>query len=172
MSPPREGEAPAEPGSLPSRKHPAHGVDFDSDKPTIVFVTVCTKDRQPWLASPGVHNLLREVWIRADAWHVGQYVIMPNHVHLFASPNLRREGEAPAEPPSLEAWIRYWKSQFSKRHGDRSHRWQPDHWDGRLRTSESYRDKWEYVRWNPVRHDLVSDADAWPHQGKIHDLVW
>ena len=29
------------------RKHPAHGVHIDLGKPTVVFLTVCTKDRYP-----------------------------------------------------------------------------------------------------------------------------
>ena len=86
MNLPREGEAPAEPKLFPARKRPAHGVNFDPGKPTIIFVTVCTKKRRPWLAVPSVHALLREVWTVADVWLVGQYVIMPDHIHLFASP--------------------------------------------------------------------------------------
>jgi len=172
MKSPREGEAPAEPPSLPARKHPAHGVNTNSDHGAIVFVTVCTKNRQPWLADPFVHAVLRQVWLAADAWLVGQYMIMPDHIHLFASPNPRWEGEAPAEPPSLDKWIQYWKSQFSKRHGNFVHRWQTGHWDRRLRTDESYGNKWEYVRSNPVRHKLVTDQKEWPYQGKIHDLAW
>src|ERR1051326_2834423 len=168
-----EGEAPAEPKSLPSRQHPAHGVRSDSHDPIIIFLTVCTKDRSPWLANAEVHSLLREVWSGADAWLIGQYVIMPEHLHLFAAPNPVWEGEvreglatpvgAPAEPPSFDSWVRYWKSQFTKRHGNVEHQWQPDHWDRRLRREESYAGKWEYVRNNPVRHALVSDSGLWPH---------
>jgi hypothetical protein len=36
------------------------------------------------------------------------------------------------------------------------HRWQTDHWDRRLRSDESYAEKWEYVRCNAVRHGLVA----------------
>src|SRR5437870_5293667 len=54
--------------------------------PTIVFLTVCTKDRRPWLATDETHDLLREVWIASAAWLVGRYVVMPDHVHLFARP--------------------------------------------------------------------------------------
>jgi putative transposase len=119
---------------------------------------------------------LRQVWIIADGWLVGRYVILPDHLHLFAAPNPKWEGEAPAEPPieppALDAWIRYWKSQFTKQHGNSSHRWQTDHWDRRLRTGESYADKWEYVRNNPVRHGLVAGADAWPHQGELNGFGW
>jgi putative transposase len=168
----REGEAPAKPQGSPTRKHPAHGVRSDNERSTIVFLTLCSKDRQPWLADEQVHRLLRKVWSEADAWLVGRYVIMPDHIHLFASPNSSWKCKTPTEPPSFDNWVRYWKSQFTKIHGDASHRWQTDHWDRRLRSQESYADKWDYVRNNPVRHGLIGVANEWPYQGKLHDLIW
>jgi hypothetical protein len=44
-----------------SRKKPAHGVHIDPSRPTVVFVTVCTKDRHPWLAQAENHVALRTV---------------------------------------------------------------------------------------------------------------
>src|ERR1700722_13377912 len=89
----------------PVRRRPVHGVEIHDSEPTIVFITICTKDRSPWLASPDVHELLRQVWSEATAWMVGRYVLMPDHLHLFASPG---------QPEFLlERWITYWKSQFS-----------------------------------------------------------
>ena len=154
--------------SLPVRKRPAHGVLGSISEPTIVFVTVCTKDRGCWLATPDCHDLLREVWREAAAWRVGRYVIMPDHVHLFASP-----ADQEVSPfVSLEKWMDYWKSLFSKRKADEHCRWQRSHWDRRLRRSESYAEKWEYVRDNPVRHGLVERADDWPFQGELFELRW
>ena len=133
-------------------------------KPTIVYDTVCTKDRQPWLKNDDVHSLLQEVWTEAEAWAMGRYMIMPDHIHFFA-------GFAGSLIP-YENWVRYWKSQFSKRHKNTSHRWQTDDWDTRMRTWKQYDEKWEYVRWNPVRHELVDHPDEWPFQGTIHELRW
>jgi putative transposase len=149
---------------VPQRQHPAHGVFPSASAATIVFLTVCTKDRRPWLATPERHALLRAVWSEASAWLVGRYVLTPDHLHLFA-------GLGPQELP-LDNWVRYWKSRFSKRQGNHGQRWQTDHWDTRLRTEDSYEEKWEYVRNNPVRHCLVSRAEDWPYQGKIHSLRW
>ncbi|MBI3919804.1 MAG: hypothetical protein HY318_00195 [Armatimonadetes bacterium] len=130
----------------------------------IVYLTVCTKDRRGWLATDKNHALLVKVWTEATAWLVGRYVIMPDHIHLFAVP-----GQMEIE---FDNWVRYWKSQFSKQHHGHSHRWQTDHWDTRLRSSESYEEKWEYVRNNPVRHGLVERSEDWPYQGEIHVLPW
>jgi putative transposase len=146
------------------RRHPAHGVQIQSTLPTIVLLTVCTKGRQRWLASNENHALLRSIWRAATSWRVGQYVLMPDHVHLFAAP------DKPEVP--LDNWVRYWKSQFTKAHGVRAHRWQVDHWDRRLRSGEGYAEKWEFVRCNPVRHGLVARPEDWPFQGMVFELEW
>jgi putative transposase len=149
---------------MPTRKHPAHGILLDNSNFPIVFLTVCTKHRQPWLAAKNVHDLLYETWKRADAWLVGRYVVMPDHIHLFAAPS--------ASPRPFDNWVRFWKSQFTKAHQVREHQWQADHWDTRLRSWESYDSKSMYVSNNPVRHGLVSKSMDWPFQGQLNELRW
>jgi len=136
----------------------------DSDGPTIVFDTICTKDRIPWLANPTCHTLLCQVWVESSAWLVGRYVIMPDHIHLFAAPNVRNI--------DFDSWVAYWKRKFSLAAQNPSLRWQRDHWDRRMRSNESYAEKWDYVRNNPVRHGLVGNSDDWPYQGELNILTW
>ena len=126
-----------------SRKTPAHGVRIDPWHPTIVLVTVCTKDRRRWLASPENQMALHRVWEDAQAWLVGRYVLMPDHLHLFAAPGRM---EIP-----LDNWVRYWKSRFTQARDCPTQEWQAGHWDTRLRSGESYEAKWWYVLNNPVR---------------------
>ncbi len=147
----------------PSRQKPAHGIRITSNAPTIVFLTVCTKDRIKILDNDSTHNLLVKIWRDSDAWLAGRYVLMPDHIHLFASPN--------GEKSSLEMWVRYWKSIFTRQRDGESI-WQDGHWDRRLRSSESYEQKWEYVRSNPVRHGFVGRWQDWKYQGEIHELYW
>jgi len=128
------------------------------------FDTICTKDRTPWLATAEVHLLLRKVWAEAEAWLVGRYIIMPDHIHMFAA--------ATCEEIEFKNWVKYWKSQFTKQHKVASHRWQTDDWDTRMRTGEQYEEKWEYVRFNAVRHELVSRPEEWPYQGILNELRW
>jgi hypothetical protein len=45
--------------------------------------------------------------------------------------------------------------------------WQRGFFDHVLRNDESYGDKWNYVRENPVRAGLVSNPDEWPYSGEI-----
>ena len=45
--------------------------------------------------------------------------------------------------------------------------WQRGFFDHVLRSDESYAQKWNYVRQNPVRAGLVANADDWPYSGEI-----
>jgi putative transposase len=135
----------------------------------IIFITLCTKDRQPHLATEIMHTLLREVWADAERWCVGRYVILPDHLHLFCAP-------APENETPLASWIRYWKSAVSRQwHAlveTSTPLWERHFWDRQLRSGESYNQKWDYVRQNPVRHGHCTHPDHWPHQGQIHELRW
>jgi REP element-mobilizing transposase RayT len=147
-----------------ARRKPAEGVLIDSHQPTIVFVTACTKDRAPWLACEEAHHLLTDAWRQAAAWLAGNYVLMPDHLHLFAAP---RDLSF-----TIEQWIAYWKSQFSKAHDHADWLWQANAFHHRLRDDESYSQKWLYVQENPVRAGLVKEIGQWPYQGTIHELRW
>ncbi|HEY8748815.1 MAG TPA: hypothetical protein VIM11_12620 [Tepidisphaeraceae bacterium] len=147
-----------------ARNVPAHGVYRRLNRSTVVFLTICTRDRRPYLACDPIHELLIKVWTDADKWLVGRYVIMPDHIHLFASPASREF--------SFDSWVRFWKSQFTRQVKLVEHRWQTDHWDRTLRDGESYQEKWNYVRENPVRLGLASVADDWPYQGELNYLPW
>src|SRR5206468_3553927 len=101
------------------------GVFISLHQPTIVYLTVCTKDRIPWLANARVQQTLEEVWRAADAWLVGYYLLMQDHLHLFCAP---RDINV-----LLTTWVKYWKRQFSCRHLPETGDWQRKGWDTRLR---------------------------------------
>ena len=71
---------------LPQRRHPAKGVIEDDRTPTLIFLNVCTANRTPWLADQYVHERLVQIWRSAKHWEVGPYILMPDHLHLFARP--------------------------------------------------------------------------------------
>jgi len=48
--------------------------------------------------------------------------------------------------------------------------WQREFFDHVLRSEESYAEKWEYMRQNPVRAGLAMSAEDWPFQGEVHPL--
>lgn len=91
---------------------------------------------------------------------------MPDHIHMFAMPDLT--------PMPLGKWVATWKSlaarQLVASAGAVAPVWQRDYFDRYLRTTESYGEKWEYVRLNPVRAGLVTNEEDWPYQGVINKL--
>jgi REP element-mobilizing transposase RayT len=134
-----------------------------------LFVTTCTAGRRPLLAGKIAQDILEEVWVKSaiiDGWFVGQYLLMPDHVHLFAVPAL--------EAKPLAVWMKSWKSISSRRLTARSAFippiWQNDYFDHFVRNPDAYRQKWEYVQQNPVRQGLCQQSTAWPFQGTLHDL--
>ena len=148
------------------RKHPVHHPAVEQhNRAVIIFLTVCTRQRRRILASDEVHTALLKAWELAGHWHVGRYVIMPDHIHLFCSPALR-------DAENVTVWAAYWKRLVSQRLTGLQPLWQKDCWDTQLRQHESYGEKWEYVRDNPVRAGLVSRPEEWKFQGVIHHLPW
>lgn len=153
---------------LPDRKTPVHlPVRATLNRAMIVFVTVCTERRKPILSRSKAHRLLLEAWRKADSWHVGWYVIMPDHIHLFCAP-------AKWEYPALKKWVQYWKALVSRSWlwPDEQPIWQKSFWDTQLRKGERYGEKWEYVRQNPVRKGLAVRPDEWPYHGEMNMLTW
>ena len=149
---------------LPRRKNPASGVHIQLGQSNIVLLTIATEQREPWLACELAHELLQQTWSEATAWLVGDYLLMPDHLHLFCAPrNLHF---------TIEEWIGYWKRQFSRKHGNQNWKFQSRGWHHRLRDGESYSQKWIYVQENPIRKALVQRIEDWPFKGRIFDLMW
>ncbi len=150
--------------SREARRHPAHGVYISPDKPTIVYATICCEDRKPWLASDKHLDILLDIWNDTSHWVVGQYVLMPDHLHLFAAPQ-----ESAVE---FDDWVKYFKSQFTQRNRQKHFEWQTDHWDTRIRSAQHYEEKSIYMYNNPVRAGLVTNASDWKYRGVVHELRW
>jgi putative transposase len=125
----------------------------------VVFLTVCTKNRKSWLARTDAHELLRSIWVNARDWGVGPYILMPDHLHLFASPGLLTR--------SFDRWITLWKARFTIRFSKERFGWQQSAFHHRIRTYEDREAKLKYIQQNAVRAGLVKDIGDWPYQGEI-----
>ena len=132
------------------------------------------------LASNDIAAIMAAEWRDArdrHGWVIGRYVIMPDHVHFFC------RAELAAKP--LPIFMQKWKQWTSKRMareigvagmGRRGLKgsgtvWQEEFFDHVLRSRESYAQKWQYVKENPVRAGLVKNFDDWPFQGEIESLM-
>ena len=85
-------------------------------------------------------RFLREIWQRSadhDGWWVGNYILMPDHVHLFARPEIGAR--------RMANWVQMWKSVSSRQIAAALFIdppiWQADYFDRYLRSSENYAEK-------------------------------
>ena len=148
----------------PERGAPAKGVHIVLGRPNWVFLTVCTENRSPWLAQSAVQQVLHQIWQhQATAWLVSDYVLMPDHLHLFCAPRDLKF--------TIERWISFWKDRFAKA-GLELGVFQDGGLHHRLRDKESYAEKWLYVLENPVRKGLVERPQDWPFCGRVHEIRW
>jgi REP element-mobilizing transposase RayT len=133
---------------------------FDCYDPPLYFVTFNTEKRRKTLATPEIHERLITFARVGEARGVGlgRYVVMPDHIHLFVRGNLDFV---------LSQWVRLLKRELSKAIVVAPPHWQSGFFDHLIRNSESYSQKWEYVRENPIRAGLVSHFEEWPYQGEL-----
>ena len=152
---------------LAGRHHPSHASILEKhNRSVILCVTVCTQGRKPVLANPAAVQTLLAAWREADAWAVGRYVVMPDHLHFFCSPH--------SDQFDVRQWASYWKSVAARSwpHPADKPLWQRDLWDTQIRNGDHYEDRWSYLRNNPVRRGLVTRPEDWPYQGTMNQFVW
>lgn len=128
------------------------------------FITFNTYARCPVLASPEIHATFKHFAENALSFGVGvgRYVIMPDHVYLFVM--------FPREGITIGEWIKALKHVLGKPLAANGHIapfWQEGFFDHVMRSSESYAEKWNYVRMNPVRAGLCTSPDEWSYQGEV-----
>ncbi len=126
----------------------------------LFFVTFSTHKRRSLLANEEVHQIFVTYCARGLSLGagVGRYVLMPDHIHLF----VRLSSDL-----SLSQWVRNLKRGISRGILEHAPHWQEGFFDHLLRGKDSYSQKWEYVRQNPVRAGLAASYDNWLYQGEI-----
>ena len=141
----------------------------------IYYITTCVRNRKSVLAQDDAARILVEEWRvahRRHGWVVGRYVIMPDHVHFFCRAELGAK--------TLSDFVGNWKSWTSRTVNAlvqprstpaATTLWQREFFDHVVRSNESYAEKWNYVRENPVRAGLVKAADDWSYSGEIEILM-
>jgi len=134
------------------RKQRLHRLDRIFVRTPIYFVTTCTRNRRAILARESVHEAFvcfAEKGLQHGAW-IGAYVLMPDHLHAFVGLDDRKI--------DLPSWMKSFKNTLSKAlrfDGIAAPHRQKDFFDHVLRSEESYEEKWQHVRENPVRAGLV-----------------
>jgi REP element-mobilizing transposase RayT len=128
----------------------------------IYFITICITPRCNALANDAAWNVVCKTLDRLNKWNTYCIITMPDHIHLLTAP-LDRELR-------VAAFLKWFKRWFNESYGAcEKWQWQPGGFDRLLRTSESIHEKWNYVRGNPVRADLVAHWKQWPYQKGFGD---
>jgi REP element-mobilizing transposase RayT len=121
----------------------------------IFFITICCRHRiKNQLCWPGLARaIFNSVEFRNEkhVWYAHLVMLMPDHLHALIS--------FPYERP-MKQIIADWKRFLATR---LNVDWQRDFFDHRLRRDESFVEKADYIRANPVRAELVSCAEEWPY---------
>lgn len=134
-------------------------VSLPPENAVIYFVTCCTHNRRQLFVAETTVKLAFDELVKSRErlhWWVGGAVFMPDHAHLFCSPPDRYDHDLPR-------FIGAWRAAVSRQlrlPGLEERFWQKSFFDHILRTDESYRNKWEYVRQNPDRAGL-NDFQRW-----------
>ena len=155
---------------MTSRKHLRRLHSVWSESP-IYFLTICVDGRRGLLANDPAFAIVPvefESAPRRYGWTVGQFVVMPDHLHFFCM------SDQQPDSARLSDFIRGFKQWTAKgilrAAGLSAPLWQKQFFDHVLRSSESYELKWRYVCENPVRGGLVDAAEDWPYAGMIAPL--
>jgi len=152
---------------FPQRKQPSHVAPIERhNKPTILFVTLAIKPRIPALANDLFHEAFKNALKEADAWRVFLYLLMPDHIHLFAVPQT-------LPPFPIKKWAEFLKRKITCSFGVHPQwSWQPGCWDTQMRDLEHLNEKVMYVRMNPVRAKLCASPDEWRWHGESEWVIW
>jgi len=116
-------------------------------------------------------------------WRVHQLLVMPDHVHLLATPlpiratDNRATGLKPVAlfyslSEILHSVKRYSAREINQRRGRQGTLWWDESYDMMVNTEEEFRQKWDYIRNNPVKKGLARRAEQyafyWEEETKGH----
>ena len=142
------------------------------------FITVVTHQRNSILID---HiDLLRASFREAKrcyAFSIEAIVILPDHFHMIISPE-----RAEAYPYIIKTFKQYFSAncpveayQHIQQSASRIKKgykpiWQKRYYEHTLRDDEDYRVRFDYIHYNPVKHQLVKRAVDWKYSS-FHKYV-
>ena len=131
---------------MPHYQKPAHPL----------FVTFCklTRDAFPNAARDVI--LAHCIHDHGRRFDLHAAVVMPDHVHLLLTPLPDNEGWPHPLPVILKAIKGISARSVNQLMGGAGPVWQEESFDHVLRSEESFHEKLEYIRQNPVRKGLVA----------------
>ncbi len=128
----------------------------------ILFVTFCTLNRRPLSSAAREVVLCHCIHDDKKKFVLHAAIVMPDHVHLMLTP-LRDERGYPYPLSAILKSIKGTSARdIKKLTGRIGPVWQEESFDHVLRSKESFQEKVEYIRQNPVRRGLVKNPEDYP----------
>jgi len=124
-----------------------------------IFITFCKANRIPF--TPGARDAILQHCLHdhTKRYDLHAAVVMPDHVHLLFSPLRDEKGWPYSLPTILKALKGTSARSINKLSGVSIPVWQEESFDHVLRSQESFEEKLEYLRQNPVRGGLVNKPE-------------
>jgi putative transposase len=135
----------------------------------LVFITCVTYDRIHYLEDRQNLDLfwqtLRDIQV-IHPFHLLAYVILPDHFHWIL--------QIPEGQPNFSQVMQSIKRGFSFAFKNTYsiqgsvHLWQDRFWDHVIRNEIDLERHFDYIHWNPVKHQYVQDPGAWEESSLHH----
>ncbi len=123
----------------------------------VFFITInCRQRGIPQLTQGGLPARLFSTvsfYQNSKRWWPEILLLMPDHLHALIAFSWEKSRGMNAV---VGDWKRYTARAFQID-------WQRDFFDHRVRNEVDHREKWAYIRDNPMRASLVEEAEKWPH---------
>jgi REP element-mobilizing transposase RayT len=107
-----------------------------------------------------IMNALRH-W-DGSKWTVLAAVVMPNHVHVLGQPLKKSDGGVFDLAEILHSVKRHSARIINKKRGNQGPLWQDERYDRIVRDEAEFLEKWNYIRNNPIKAELVSSPEEYP----------
>jgi REP element-mobilizing transposase RayT len=131
-----------------------------ADRP--LFVTFRKGNREPFPPEARDAVLRHCLHDHEKRYQLHAAVVMPEHVHLLLTPLRDEKGWPFALPLILKLLKGTSARSVNKLSGSNGPIWQEESFDHVPRSEESFGEKLEYIRQNPVRRGLVAKPEDYP----------
>jgi putative transposase len=98
----------------------------------------------------------------ARKWTVYATVVMPDHVHALAEPFIQSGGGRFDLGEILHSVKSFSAHEINRKKGEKGPVWQDERFDRIVRDEREFREKWQYIRTNPVKNGLSQKPEDYP----------
>ena len=137
-----------------------------------VFITLVTYQRIPFLIQPEAREILRCAWkcvAKSHPFNLDAVCLLPDHIHMMitlpeydADYSLRmREIKRLFSVRYLSLMGGFSRQNESQKSKHEAALWQRRFWEHTIRDEKDYQNHFDYIHYNPVKHEFVKDVASW-----------